>query len=292
MGRMRSSLIGFLVTVAAVAAFVVPGSAFAAATIGTNMGNVANSNMFGCNNACTAVNRLLLADSAPQGVTSPVNGTVTSWRFSDAAANNQIRLRVLRQVDNQSFTGISTSAAQTSVNGLNGPFSTSLPIKAGDSIGLNAGSGGGSFLYDAMPANFLDMYWAPPLGDGETRDGVGENHEVMVQATVEPTNTFTLGSVVRNKKKGTATITVDVSNPGRLDFSVAGGNIAEAANSGTKTVAAPGPVKFLIKATGKKRKKLNSKGKVKLTATFTFTPSFGSPNTQSTKIKLKKKKRK
>ena len=71
MGRKRSSLSGFLVAAAAIAALAVPGSAFATATIGTNLGNPANANLNGCNSACTAVNRIVMSDSAPQGVTSP-----------------------------------------------------------------------------------------------------------------------------------------------------------------------------------------------------------------------------
>ncbi len=76
-------------------------------------------------------------------------------------------------------------------------------------------------------------------------------------------------------------------NPGQLDFSGTGINIAESA--AVKTVTAPGPVKFLIRATGKKLKKLNKKGKVGVTVTFTFTPTGGAASTQSTSLKLRKK---
>ena len=53
-------------------------------------------------------------------------------------------------------------------------------------------------------------------------------------------------------------------------------------------VPAPGTVPLLIKAEGKKKKKLNQKGKVKLEPNITYTPSGGSAATQSTKLKLKK----
>jgi len=112
--------------------------------------------------------------------------------------------------------------------------------------------------------------------------------EVLVQATVEPTNTLGLSAQpVLNKRKGTATLTISVPNPGQLDFSGTGVNIAETA--AVKTVTAPGPVKFLIRATGKKLKK---KGKVGVTATFTFTPRGGAASTQSTSLKLRKKLKK
>jgi hypothetical protein len=114
--------------------------------------------------------------------------------------------------------------------------------------------------------------------------------EVLVQATIEPTNAFTVGAPVRNKKKGTATLTVDLPNPGTLDFSGAGINIAETA--AVKTVTAPGPVKFSIKAVGRKLKKLKTKGKVRVVPTLTFTPTGGAASTQSTPLTLRKKLKK
>ena len=50
-----------------------------------------------------------------------------------------------------------------------------------------------------------------------------------------------------------------------------------------------GPAQLLIKATGKKKKKLTQKGKVKLNVAVTYAPTGGDPGTQSVKVKLKKK---
>jgi hypothetical protein len=49
-------------------------------------------------------------------------------------------------------------------------------------------------------------------------------------------------------------------------------------------------VKLRIRATGKKRKKLNSKGKVKLTPSVTYTPTCWAPISQSVKVKLIKRR--
>ena len=49
----------------------------------------------------------------------------------------------------------------------------------------------------------------------------------------------------------------------------------------------PGP---LIKATGKKKRALNKKGKAKLNVTVTYTPRNGDPQTQPLAVKLKKKR--
>jgi hypothetical protein len=105
---------------------------------------------------------------------------------------------------------------------------------------------------------------------------------------VKPTNAFTLGPISRNKKKGTATLTVNVPNPGELTGSGKGVQVAGAALI-SKTVTAPGKVKLTIKAKGKKKTTLNETGKVKLKPKITYTPTGGDPSTQSRKLKLKKK---
>jgi hypothetical protein len=105
-------------------------------------------------------------------------------------------------------------------------------------------------------------------------------------------NSFTIDGVKRNKKKGTATITVSLPNPGELGAS---GNGVKASSAGgaviSKSVGA-GQAQLLIKAKGKKRKRLNRKGKTKLNLAITYTPTGGQANTQPLKLKLKKRLKK
>jgi hypothetical protein len=103
---------------------------------------------------------------------------------------------------------------------------------------------------------------------------------------VKPTNAFTVGAITRNKKKGTATLTVNLPNPGELTGSGQGVSAAGAAVT-SKSVTA-GPAQLLIKAKGKKKRKLNETGKVKLKVAITYAPTGGDPSTQSVKVKLKK----
>jgi Ca2+-binding RTX toxin-like protein len=168
-----------------------PAAAPAAVTIGSNLGSPANHNDPGCNaTPCTVTNLALGADLAPGGLTSPVNGTVTSWRFLSGSNGNTVNLRVLRPVSGVTFTGAGTSAPATSVGGLNGPFATSLPIRAGDHIGLNA-STGAIIMSDAVGGT--QVHWSmPQLADGASTPGtVGTNREVLVQAVVEPSTPLT-----------------------------------------------------------------------------------------------------
>jgi hypothetical protein len=277
-------------------ALATAGAAQGAVTIGNNLSNDATENMPGCNFPCTATNLTLPSSSlAPGGLTSQVNGTVISWKLRANAAPN-VRLRILRPGGGSTYgggntyTGAGTSGpAGFAGSGISGPITTSLPIKTGDSIGLE--SPNGNFIYGENILGGAAFWNMPVLADGSTPrapNGTGPMVEVLVQATVEPTNTLGLSAQpVLNKKKGTATLTISVPNPGQLDFSGTGISIAETA--AVKTVTAPGPVKFLIKATGKKLKKLKTKGKVGVTATFTFAPTGGATGTQAKSLKLKKK---
>jgi hypothetical protein len=124
-------------------------------------------------------------------------------------------------------------------------------------------------------------YWA--------EDQLGQLEVAHHTVICKPPNAFTLGKAKSNKN-GTATLTVNVPYPGELAASGNGVKSASAARAqAAKTVTAPGAVQLLIKAAGKKRKKLNATGKVKVTANVIFTPTGGDPSTQSTKLKLKKR---
>jgi hypothetical protein len=93
-----------------------------------------------------------------------------------------------------------------------------------------------------------------------------------------PSNEFSFGKVHRNRKRGTARLTVIVPGPGELTL-----------GSQSQPVSGAGTVSLLIKSKGKKRRRLNSRGRVTLRATVVYTPTNGDPNTQSRKIKLVKR---
>jgi hypothetical protein len=282
---------GFLavgLVAAGLAAFA--GSAQGAVVIGSDLTATANDN-FGCNSFdCTATN-VILPSAASGGLISPVNGTVTSWSFkSGSAGGNPIRLRVLRQTSGGTvfpvFTGAGTSAPVPAAIGVVGPNATSLPIKAGDSVGLDFFAS----LVEANTPGARQAFWImPPLADGSTRqsNSTFENGEVMVQATVEPTNTITLGAITRNKKKGTATVTITVPNAGQLSYAGTGVTV-----TGPASVAAPGDVQLTVKATGKKAKKLKRKGKASVSFGTTFTPNFGAASITPDSLMLRKKRKK
>jgi hypothetical protein len=128
------------------------------------------------------------------------------------------------------------------------------------------------------------------LADGaspETFSSPGGPIRINVTAVFVPTNTFTLGATKLNKKNGTATLTVNVPNPGELTATGKGVMAASRAVI-SKTVGAAGEVELVIRAKGKKARALSETGKVKIKPKITFTPTGGDPSTQSRKLKLKK----
>ena len=281
--RRRSSL---LVGLTLAAGFTFGAHAQAAVTIGTNLTGPADEINPGCSVACTVMNVAVPSDTAPGGLASPVNGTVTSWQFKSITAGGSIALRILHPAGGPSFTGAGTSVQVTS-NGTvpaQGPFPTSLPIRAGDFVGLNATA----LQTPLIDTPATELYWnAPTLADGQTAQGTAGTREVAVQAIVDPTNTVTFGAITRHRKKGTATVTMTVPNPGTFSY---GGSCAKVA--GPSNVAAPGDFQLIVKACGKQKKRLTRKGKVRVAFNVGFTPVDGRFGATNELVTLRKKLKK
>lgn len=96
---------------------------------------------------------------------------------------------------------------------------------------------------------------------------------------------FTVGAVTQNKKKGTATIAVDVPAAGTLH--------AEGQDLTTVDleVAAAGTVSVPVEVTGKTKKKLKRKGKVDVQVVLRFSRAGLDPASQTTTVTVKRKRR-
>src|SRR4029077_16328410 len=69
-------------------------------------------------------------------VDSPVEGTIVRWRMLESKGG-PFRLRVLAPNPDGTYTAVATSAPQTVATMALESLATSLPIKAGQTIGLN-----------------------------------------------------------------------------------------------------------------------------------------------------------
>ena len=220
------------------------------------------------------------------------------WRVRlgvDTAAQT-VRIRIVRRVSPNTFNVISSGPLETIPAGAGTySFPAQLPIQPGDQVGFeNEKDVSIEVQAESTGANNF-VYGAPGPLDGETTDlptFVNPNTEGSYSVDMNPDNIVTLGTLTRNKKKGTATLDLTVPNPGELTGSSSGANVASTSRARISKSVGAGPAQLLIKAKGKKKKRLNRKGKVKLNVAITYTPTGGDPSTQSLTVKLKKKLKK
>jgi hypothetical protein len=96
-------------------------------------------------------------------------------------------------------------------------------------------------------------------------------------------SSFALGKkLARNRKKGTAKLTVNIGGPGQL--TLAGKRVKRQ----SKAAAAAGKIKLLIKAKGKAAKALRERGKAKVRFNVTYIPTGGAPVTAVKKVTLRR----
>jgi hypothetical protein len=261
----------------------------AVVTIGSNLARAPNS-AANYSPRPTFSNSALAPDlRAPGGVSSPVNGTVVRWRIRVGDSTRVTNFRIVRPLSGGLFTGTGTSPSVLPPINTTTTYDAQLPIRIGDYIGIDCcalpAPGAQFFVTGAAIRN----EWQPSLADGgPARAPSGTNlYEVALNADI--TSTFTVDAIRRNKKNGTATLTVTVAHAGELTGAGKGVKVANAAIS-SKTVTAPGRVQLLIKANGKRtKKKLNSTGKVKVKPKITYTPTGGETVTKPVNVKLIKR---
>jgi hypothetical protein len=289
--RLRRFALAGLPGALVLAASVSP--AGAAVTIGSNLARIPNSAANYIPRPTFSNVSLALNRQAPGGLSSPVNGTVVRWRIRVGDSTRVTNLRIIRPVGGVLFTGAGTSPPVTPPTAATSSYGVHLPIRIGDYIGLDCCNPGifepdAEFFVTGNAA--VRNEWQPRLADsGAGRAPLRTNgYEIAINAQINPTSTFAFDGITRNKRKGTAKITAVVPNPGQLIGSGRGVTVDNARVGGRK-VRAPGRVRLLIEAKGRKQRKLNSTGKVRVRPVITFTPTGGSASTQSVKVKLTKR---
>jgi hypothetical protein len=133
-------------------------------------------------------------------VSSPVTGTLTTWMFRSGGATpgSTFVLRVLRppSLPGGPWTGAGTSAAEAvtgaaGADNVLGPFSTSLPITAGDRVALEPLDGPVTPIETGTLGSDGIRYFVSPLSDGASEalapgSGADSGQVVPIQATVTP----------------------------------------------------------------------------------------------------------
>jgi hypothetical protein len=127
----------------------------------------------------------------------PFDGTVTGFSITAGSAGGTVRLRVLRPAGGGQYTAVVSSAPATLALDGN-TFTTSLPVKAGDLIGLDNDSS--ALIFDGTSTVPLTAYFQPGLADGQTGapNQIASGTRLLLSATVQaaatPTTTDTTGT--------------------------------------------------------------------------------------------------
>ncbi len=134
---------------------------------------------------------------------------------------------------------------------------------------------GGAWEAQANSDGAFRTYVVPMSGDGGDGGGGGG----------DDASDFSFGKVKKNKRKGTAKLTVNVPGPGGLALAK-----TKVIKADQDLAEAEGMERLSIRPRARAKKKLNSKGKAKVTAEVTYTAADGgTPQTEDKKIRLVKR---
>lgn len=185
--RSRLSALALGVTAAALGLLIAAGIGSAGAstqtvTLGSTSGTPSqNICVAGIN--CTYVPFLGVSNPELQ---VPFDGTVTSFSVNAGSSGNTVRLRVLRPASGGQFTGVGTSPPEILGPGPVTTFAVSLPVKAGDVLGLdNADS---AIMFDTLSLSPITAYYElPSLADGQTAapNNTRAGYRLLLSATVQ-----------------------------------------------------------------------------------------------------------
>ena len=151
-------------------------------------------------------------------VTSPVDGVVIRWRMTGAYSGGPFRLRVLRPTGGGAYTGAGTSTPVTPVGApATNLFSTVIPIKAGDLVGLDPEHTNDKIgTLSTSSALTTISYWNPGLVDGaggRMPDGqFSPGNELGFNADVLPPPSISTIGPVGGSLAGGANVTISGDN--------------------------------------------------------------------------------
>ncbi|MEK6278228.1 MAG: calcium-binding protein [Actinomycetota bacterium] len=175
---------GLLCGAAAALALAFPAAGGAAVTIGEDT-SIPGGDTFECDPgpSCT----LVQSQHGTRPVVAPFDGVIVRWRMRAVVTGN-FKLRVVRPLGGNLFTGAGASADTPVVSGGERTLNTRLPVRAGDQIGVDI-PGTGAAIERRGAAGGLVNQFTPTLFDNEmpARAPDGSFPEALVlNADIEP----------------------------------------------------------------------------------------------------------
>jgi hypothetical protein len=159
----------------------------ATVTVGSPMNGVLDGGFLGNNGSAVTVANLTLFDPTAH-VTSPVNGTVVQWRVNALGTGDYV-LRVLRPAGPGIYSGAGSAPQSISTPGLYA-FPASLPIQAGDLVGIDLPNNQGINASNFPGSHWLA--WVPPIPEGSPGGASAfdfTNSELAFNADVQSADT-------------------------------------------------------------------------------------------------------
>ena len=213
-------------------------------------------------------------------------GTITSWSTNSSGGDATYVFKVFRRTsDPDVFQVIAHAPAHVLTSGIN-TVPVNIAVRSGDMIGVNERGDANSCTFGQPGDGVLSREGS--ISDGGSGTFLPRNDvRLNLSAILVPSNDFTIAALTQDRKQGTATVTVNVPNPGILTLSGTGLKRRRV----SKNIAVAGTVRFQIAAAGKKKRKLEKTGKVAMPTTMTYTPAAGEPASTFLTVKLRKRPR-
>jgi hypothetical protein len=210
---------------------------------------------------------------------------ITSWSHHAAAGSAPIEFKVYRPVNGTTFRVVGHDGPRPLTSGTLNTFSgLHISVLPGDVIGLHTAGAPTACHFNVPGQSYL--FRSGDLADGQMGDfqpNTGE--QLNVSALVALDNRLTVSGVKRDKKRGSAKVTLEIPNPGVLHLSGAGVVFRGARH---RQVDA-GAVSLLVRAFGRAREKLLDTGKVRVIAQITYAPTGGDGVFLPLKLTLRKR---
>jgi hypothetical protein len=227
------------------------------------------------------------------GIPPATNLIISSWSHQAAAdpSDPELTMKVFRKVaEPGTYQVVGHDGPRTLAPGVTNSFRTSILVQPGDVLGLNSAipaatacnfesiGNTGTSLTGPSPSNLAD-------GESAPFTGVPSDRLLNISAVVTPANSFNIQGIKRHPRRGTATITVEVPNPGQIE--ALSNSVKTVGGANRETVASPGTFNLLVAAKGQKAARLRRTGRVLTKLSITYIPANGEPSQQTRSLPLR-----